>query len=371
MNNNPLRGLRACGQGVWLDYIRRDLISNGELKNLIDEDGLSGMTSNPTIFEKALSGTPDYDEDLNRWLHEDPHTRADVLYERIAIAEIQGAADCLAPVYRSMNKKDGFVSLEVSPGVAHHTQATIAEARRLWRGVARPNLMIKVPATKEGIPAIESLIAEGINVNITLMFTLLHYEKVAQAYIRGLQRCQNPQNVSSVASFFVSRVDTAVDKALEDIGTPEALEMRGQAAIANSRMVYRRFRQIFEGDPFADLKQRGAHLQRPLWASTSTKNPAYADVLYVEELIGRDTVNTMPLETFKLFRDHGKVVEDTVEKGNPEGIMARLSGFDIDINEIGNKLQEEGVKSFTSSFEKLILALKEKTETILSHSIHN
>jgi transaldolase len=360
---NPLLGLQKCGQAVWLDYLRRDMISNGELQRLIDEDGLSGMTSNPTIFEKALSGdSSDYDVQLQELLGRDPHATSQSLFEELAIQDIQTAADLLSPVYADRQMADGFVCFEVSPMIAYDTKATIMEARRLWEKVDRPNVMIKVPATKEGIPAIEQLISEAINVNITLMFSQAHYEAVAHAYINGLKRCSRPQSVSSVASFFVSRVDTVVDKALEKIDTPEALELRGQAAIANSKMIYRRFRQIFDEASFTVLNHMtGARLQRPLWASTSTKNPAYFDVMYVESLVGRDTVNTMTPETLKAFRDHGHIIKDVVQEGNPEEVLARLAGFDIDLNEIGEQLQQEGVRSFELSYEKMICAITERS----------
>jgi len=360
MKNNSLVDLENYGQGIWLDYIRRDLFLSGELKRLIEQDGLTGMTSNPTIFEKAISGSTDYDAQLSGLLKVDPHMPADVLYEKIAIQDIQTAADFFIPVYKRKEKGDGYVSLEVSPYLAHDTQGTIAQARRLWTTVARPNVMIKVPATKEGIPAIETLIAEGININITLMFTMAHYEAVAQAYIRGLRRCRKPEGVSSVASFFVSRVDTAVDKALESIGTEAALNLRGQAAIANSRMVYRRFLEVFEGPTFAALRKKGARVQRPLWASTGTKNPAYSDVLYVEELAGLNTVDTIPPETLKNFRDHGVAKKDEVEKGQPQEILGPLAKLGIDLNAVGEKLQQDGVESFAASFKKLLGALEEK-----------
>ncbi len=304
---NPLKQLETEGQSVWLDYIRRNLITSGELSRLVVEDGLKGVTSNPTIFEKAIAGSSDYDEALRELLAKNPVDDTRTLFESIAIADIRMAADVLRPVYDRTGGADGFVSIEVAPQLAHDTAATIAEARRLWSSVSRPNLMVKVPATKEGIPAIEALIAEGINVNITLMFSVAHYEAVARAYMGGLARSADPRKAASVASFFVSRVDTAVDKALAAIGTPEALALQGKIAIANSKKTYQRFREIFYGKDFAALRERGARVQRPLWASTSTKNPAYRDVLYVEELIGKDTVNTMPLPTLQAFRDHGRV----------------------------------------------------------------
>jgi len=364
--NNPLIELESYGQGVWLDYISRELISSGELKRLIEQDGLSGMTSNPTIFEKAISGSSDYDAQLSDLLLRDPHVTPKILYEKLAVQDIQMAADLLAPVYERKSKADGFVSLEVSPGLSQDTEGTIAEARRLWKMISRPNVMIKVAATEKGIPAIETLISEGININITLMFTMNHYEAVTQAYIRGLRNCSKPEGVSSVASFFVSRVDTAVDKILEKIGTEEALSLRGQVAIANSKMIYRKFSEIFYKKDFADLKKKGALVQRPLWASTGTKNSNYSDVLYVEELAGRNTVNTMPPATLSAFRDDGRVIKDAVEKGQPEEILARLAKLGIDLNTVGEKLQQDGIESFVSSFEKLLLALERKSKIIQS-----
>jgi len=365
MNNNPLVDLEHDGQAVWLDYIRRDLFSTGELKRLIEEDGITGMTSNPSIFEKAISGSPDYDAQLRELLAKNPDTSVEELYENIVIADIRSAADLLFPVYQRLNKTDGYVSLEVSPKLAQDKQATINEARRLWKIVARPNVMIKVPATKNGVLAVEALIAEGININITLMFSKAHYEAVTQAYIRGLEHCQKPEEIASVASFFVSRVDTAVDKVLEKIASQEALDLRGKAAIANCQMVYRRFNEIFHGDNFIALLLKGAHVQKPLWASTSTKNPNYPDVIYVEALSGWDTVNTIPPETLYDFRDHGVVKHDAVEKGKPQEIIDQLTNLGVDLNAIGEKLQQEGVDSFALSYEKLLGALEEKKKTML------
>ncbi len=365
---NPLKELEKCGQSIWLDYIRRSLMTSGELGRLIREDGLRGVTSNPTIFEKAISGSKDYDDALRLRLGEDPHADAAVLFEMLAIEDIQKAADAFRPVYESTQGADGFVSLEVSPRLAHDTEGTLAEARRLWKALDRPNVMIKVPATPEGIFAIAALIGEGINVNITLMFSLAHYEAVAQAYLRGLERASEPQRVASVASFFVSRVDTAVDRKLEEIGTPEALALRGQAAVANAKMVYRRFREIFNAESFAALRERGARVQRPLWASTGTKNPAYSDVLYVEELIGTDTVNTVPPATLDAFGDHGRVRGSTVEEGQAEaeGTLSRLAKLGIDLDVITENLQADGVGSFAASFEQLLGALEEKRKVLLA-----
>ena len=365
---NPLKELQEHGQSIWLDYIRRSLITSGELERLIKEDGLRGVTSNPTIFEKAIAGSKDYDDALRVRLGRDPHADAAVLFEALAVEDIQKAADAFRPVYESTQGTDGFVSLEVSPRLAHDTEGTLAEARRLWKALARPNVMIKVPATQEGIPAITALIAEGISVNVTLMFSLAHYDAVAQAYLRGLERCTEPQRVASVASFFVSRVDTAVDRKLETVGSPDALSLRGCIAIANSKRVYKRFQEIFYGEPFAALRRRGARVQRPLWASTGTKNPAYSDVLYVEELIGRDTVNTVPPATLDAFRDHGRVRTNTIEQGQAEAeeALGRLAKLGIDLKAITEKLQVDGVSSFAASYEKLLGALEEKHKVLLA-----
>ena len=331
-----LKELLEQGQSVWLDYISRGLLRSGELKRLVEEDGVRGVTSNPTIFEKAISGSGDYDDSLRELLARDPHMEAGRLYEPLAIADIQAAADVLRPVYDETGGADGYVSLEVSPHLAHDTQGTIAEAKRLRAAVARDNVMIKVPATAEGIPAIEQLTAAGINVNITLMFSMAHYEAVTGAYIKGLERAAEPGRIASVASFFVSRVDTLVDRMLEEIGTPEAMALRGKIGIANSKQVYRRFEEIFHGEGFVALRQRGARVQRPLWASTSTKNPAYSDVLYAENLIGRETVNTLPMETIRAFQDHGRVRGQTVKENLNEALAAlgQLKSVGIDLYQV-------------------------------------
>ncbi|MGE5205420.1 MAG: bifunctional transaldolase/phosoglucose isomerase [Chlamydiota bacterium] len=364
---NPLKQLQEQGQSVWLDYIRRDLLTGGGLKRLRDEDGLRGVTSNPTIFDKAIAGSSDYDDTLRSLLAKDPHATPEKMFDHLEIEDIQMAADILRPVYDQTDGADGFVSMEVPASMAHDTAATLREAQRLWRAVVRPNVMIKVPATPEGIPAIEALIAEGINVNITLMFSLGHYEAVAAAYLRGLRRNQNPSKVASVASFFVSRVDTMVDAALEKIGTPEALALRGKIAIANSKRVYRRFKEIFQGTPFSEFQRRGARLQRPLWASTSTKNPAYRDVIYVEELIGPHTVNTLPPATIDAFRDHGKVAP-TLEAGEQEAeaALARLAQVGIDLNQVTEQLSVDGVEAFDKSMRQLLDSLREKRTKLVS-----
>ncbi len=362
-----LKELARHGQSVWLDFISRKLICNGDLKRLVENDGVRGVTSNPTIFEKAIVGSTDYDQTLRALLSEDPDADVEKLYEPLAIEDIRMAADVLRSVYDETDAADGYVSLEVSPHLAHDTQATIAEARRLRAEVDRPNVMIKVPATPEGIPAVETLIAEGVNVNITLMFSMAHYEAVARAYINGLARSTNPAKIASVASFFVSRVDTMVDRALESLGTAQALALLGKIAIANSKMVYNRFLQIFHGEGFAGLRQRGARVQRPLWASTGTKNPKYSDVLYVENLIGRETVNTLPPDTLKAFEDHGRIIEDAVRENLDDAAAAlgRLKALGIDLNTIAEKLQADGVASFTASFDQLMAALEKKRKSMI------
>jgi transaldolase len=364
---NPLKELQAQGQSVWLDYIRRDLIRTGELKRLVEEDGIRGITSNPTIFEKAIAGSTDYDDALRALLAKDPKTDVGALYERLAIDDIQMAADVLRAVYDETNGADGYVSFEVSPHLAHDTQATINEAKRLRAAVDRPNIMIKVPATPEGIPAIQELIAEGVNVNITLMFSMRHYEAVAGAYIRGLERYADPSKVASVASFFVSRVDTMVDRALETLATAQAKTLLGKIAIANSKMVYNRFLQIFHSEGFVALRQRGARVQRPLWASTGTKNPAYSDVLYVENLIGAETVNTLPPETLNAFKDHGKVPGETVRDSldNAAASLGRLKALGINLDTITEKLQQDGVNAFAASFDQLMGALEKKRNAMI------
>jgi transaldolase/glucose-6-phosphate isomerase len=364
---NPLKELLRQGQSVWLDYIRRNLIRTGELNRLVEEDGIRGVTSNPTIFEKAIAGNTDYDDALRELLATDGRADVGNLYEALAIEDIQMAADFLRPVYDETGGADGYVSLEVSPHLARDTDTTIREAKRLRTAVGRPNVMIKVPATPEGIPAIEELIASGVSVNATLMFSMNHYEAVAGAYVRGLERCAAPEKVASVASFFVSRVDTMVDKALQSLGTAEAKSLLGKIAIANSKIVYRRFEEIFHGEGFATLRQRGAKVQRPLWASTGTKNPEYSDVLYVEELIGPETVNTLPPDTLNAFRDHGRIAGATVKQNvaEAESALAALKALGIDLNAITEKLQEDGVAAFATSYDQLLAALEKKGKTMV------
>jgi transaldolase len=359
---NPLRELEAQGQGVWLDFIRRKFLLEGGLKKLVEEDGLSGVTSNPTIFEKAVSGGNDYDEQFEQVVQSGKGDDVSALFDAMAVKDIQTAADTLRPVYDRTKGVDGYVSLEVSPELARDTQGTIRDARTLWAAVGRPNLLIKVPATPEGIPAVEELLASGVNVNITLMFSMQHYENVAQAYIRGLKRCATPEKMGSVASFFVSRVDNMIDPKLEKIGTPEALALRGKIGIANCKVVCQRFKEIFEGSDFADLRKKGARVQRVLWASTSTKNPAYPDTLYVAELIGPHTVNTLPPATIDAFRDHGVVRGATILENVDEARLQlnTLAKLGIRLNDVTEQLQVEGVESFSKSFKDLEAALDKK-----------
>lgn len=359
---NPLLELRQQGQSVWMDYLSRAVLVGGELERLVREDGLGGVTSNPTIFEKAIAHSADYDDQLQEVLRGQPKIDTQSLFEALALDDIRRAADILRTVFDRTDGNDGFVSFEVPASVANDTGRTVAEARRLWKAIGRPNVMIKVPATAAGFPAIEQLISEGININITLMFSLEHYEQVAQAYIRGLERCAQPGRVASVASFFVSRVDSMVDKQLERLGTPQALALRGRIAVANSKVVYQRFRELFYGAAFAALRARGCRVQRPLWASTSTKNPAYRDVLYIEELIGPDTVNTMPPATIEAFRDHGVVRGDAVEQGLDlaRQELRQLKQVGVDLDQVTIDLQVDGVAAFAASADDLARALDAK-----------
>ena len=366
----PLEELNSQGQSVWVDYIRRDFTRNGGLQSLVD-DGVRGVTSNPSIFEAAIGGSAEYDEALRSRLDLNPDCTPTELFEAVAIIDIQEAADVLRSVYDEASGADGFVSLEVSPTLAHDSEGTIRDARRLWAAVDRPNLMIKVPATGPGIPAIEELIAEGINVNATLMFSMQDYEAVAQAYVRGLRRAEDPAGIASVASFFVSRVESAVDNALDAIGTDEAAALRGTAAVANSKLAYRRYQEIFEGDGFAELAARGARPQRVLWASTSTKDDAYSDVKYVEELVGDNTVNTFPLQTLDAFSDHGKARADAITEDVPAAAaaIAALSDVGIDFDAITAQLQVDGVASFAKSFATMLETIESKSKSLLAASV--
>ncbi len=369
---NPLKSLLNYGQSMWLDYIRRDLFTSGKLKKMIAEDGLRGMTSNPSIFEKAIGDSSLYD-DMLKSLASRPDLNATARYEQIAIRDIQDAADILKPVYESSKYHDGFVSLEVSPLLALKTQETIDEGRRLWKAVGRENVMIKVPGTAEGLPAIRQLIGEGININVTLLFAQEVYEKVAEAYIAGLEdlakRGGNLKKMAGVASFFISRIDTLVDSMIDDKlkTTTDAQQqallrsLKGKVAIANGKLTYLRYQRIFSGPRWQALVSNGAQTQRVLWASTSTKNPAYRDVMYVEELIGPDTVNTMPPATVDAFRDHGRLRNSLTEDiDGAQKVMDDLAKSSISIKEATTKLTQDGVKLFADAFNKL-LAVVEKS----------
>lgn len=373
---SPLLDLQQQGQSVWCDSISRSLLDSGELRRMIAGDGLRGVTSNPSIFEKAIDGGTDYDREVRTMAG--AGFSAERIYEVLAIQDIQAAADQFRALYETTGGEDGYVSLEVSPHLAHQTRETVEEARRLWKAVARPNLMIKVPATPAGMPAIRQLLGEGINVNVTLMFSMEHYLQVAEAYLQGIETLAasgRTAPVASVASFFVSRVDTVVDKLLQEIesraGSTAEKErcraLQGRAAVANARLVYRKFREIFGGNRFQRLKRQGFRVQRPLWASTSTKNPRYRDVLYVETLIGPDTVNTMPLGTLSAFRDHG-VVRTTLDEDlyGARQTFVRLRELEVDMDAVTLKLQEDGVKLFADAFDRLLASIRSKQQAILS-----
>ncbi len=372
---NPLKELLKFGQSVWLDYIRRDLLTSGELKRLIAEDGLRGMTSNPTIFEKAITGGKLYDDLLNS-LRSRTDLDAKGRYEILAIRDIQDAADILRPVYDSSKRRDGYVSLEVSPYLARDTKGTIAEARTLWKAVGRENVMIKIPGTTEGIPAFQQAISEGINVNVTLLFSQDVYVKVAEAYIAGLEQFAkgggDVSRMASVASFFISRIDSAVDaiidaklKASKDAKEQELLKsVQGKVAIANGKQTYEKYQEIFSTPRWKALAAKGAQTQRVLWASTSTKNPAYRDVLYVEELIGPDTVDTIPPATFDAFRDHGKLRQSLTEDlASAHKTMENTAKVGISMKEVTDKLTDDGVRLFSEAFEKLLDAVEKSSKS--------
>jgi transaldolase len=370
MKDNPLKQLGTLGQSIWLDYIRRDLIASGQLRRLIEDDGLRGMTSNPAIFEKAISDSQDYDADIQALALQGKNVVE--IYEALSQRDVQSAADEFRPLYNAMDGKDGYVSLEVNPHLAHDTDGTIKEARRLWAALDRPNVFIKVPGTGEGLPAIQQLISEGISVNVTLLFGLPRYRQVAEAYIAGIEaraaQGKPVKNVASVASFFVSRIDALVDPLLQKPsakGGQEAYldgKLHGQVAIASAKMAYQIYKELFGSDRFKKLAAKGARTQRLLWASTSTKNPRYSDVKYVEALIGPDTVDTAPLETLDAYRDHGDP-KDRLEL-DVEGarwVLAELPNADIKIDEVTQKLEDEGVEKFNQPFDKLMETLKQRS----------
>lgn len=372
---NRIEQIAALGQAIWLDFISRDLLQKGELAKLVEE-GITGVTSNPTIFQKSISGSDVYDDDIRRLIGEGKGTVE--IYEALALADISAAADVLRPVYNETHGRDGFVSLEVSPKLAFDTEGTIAEARRLFGAANRPNVMIKVPATNEGLPAITTLIGEGINVNVTLIFALEMYRRVIEAYIEGLERFRETSKqtgqplgmVSSVASFFVSRVDTLTDDVLQhriDNGEPHLEPLLGKAAVANAKLAYAKYKEVFEGPRFEELRKAGARVQRPLWASTSTKNPNYPDTKYVDPLIGVNTVNTVPPETLDAIRDHA-VTAQTIENelDQAQAAMKELAGIEVDMEWVTGCLLDDGVKKFSASFEQLMTDIDKKREALAS-----
>ena len=371
---NPLKDLLKYGQSVWFDYIRRDLLTSGELKRMINEDGLRGMTSNPSIFEKAIAESTLY-SDILQSLRSRTDLDAKGRYEILAIRDIQDATDIFRPVYQDSKRRDGYVSLEVSPFLARDTQGTLAEARRLWKTVGRENVMIKVPGTTEGIPAFQQLISEGININVTLLFSQEVYKQVAEAYIAGLEqlaaRGGDVSKMASVASFFISRIDNSIDaivgerlKASKDSREQEQLKsLLGKVAVANGKETYVLYQKIFGGDRWKALATKGAQTQRVLWASTSTKNPHYSDVLYVQELIGPDTVNTIPPATFNAFRDHGQPrasLTENVEDANRT--METAAKLGISMKEVTDKLTDDGVRLFAEAFDKLLQAVEKSSK---------
>ena len=369
MTNNPLLQLEAFGQSIWMDFIRRGMITSGELQQLIEKDGISGVTSNPSIFEKAIVESHDYDEAIRSLTLKG--MTSDEIYQALTVEDIQNVADLLRPTYDRTNGQDGFVSLEVSPRLAHDTVGSIEEARQLWSLVDRPNAMIKVPATLEGIPAIQQLIGEGINVNITLLFGLPRYREVAEAYITGLEtlatKGENLKQVASVASFFLSRIDVLLDPLLEKKileGAPQAeiaARLQGQVAVASAKVAYQIYDEIFSGDRFRKLTRIGARTQRLLWASTSTKNPTYADTKYIEPLIGANTINTLPIETLNAYRDHGNPKSSLSQNlSEAHQILHDLPSLGFDLNAVTQRLEQEGVDKFSTAFDRLMSTLKEK-----------
>jgi transaldolase len=373
MSVNPLLKLSTFGQSIWLDYIRRQMIDSGELKKLIDDDGLKGVTSNPAIFQKAIAGSTDYDAAIRGLAR--AGASIDAIYQTLTVEDVQGAADLFRPLYDREDGRDGFVSLEVNPHLAHDTQGTIAEARHLWQALARPNVLIQVPATREGLPAIRQLIGEGINVNVTLLFGLPRYREVAEAYIGGLEargaQGQPLNRVASVASFFLSRIDVLLDPQLEKLAAAggaqaaTARDLVGQVAIASAKAAYTIYQEIFGSAAFKKLAARGARPQRLLWASTSTKNPVYPDVKYVEPLIGPDTVNTLPPETLEAYRDHGDPAP-RLTKGvdRAAAVLARLPDLGLDLDQATQQLEDEGVEKFNKPFDSLMATLEGKRREV-------
>lgn len=357
---NPLNKLQEHRQSIWLDLLDREIMNSGKLKKLIDEDDLRGLTSNPSIFEKAITGSSDYDKDIAENSKKEKDNAA--VFFDLAIADIQQAADIFKPVFEKANGRDGFVSLEVSPLLARNTEGTIKQARDLWKRVDRENVMIKIPGTKEGLPAIRKCLSEGININVTLLFGIPRYREITDAFMSGLEdriaQGNSIENISSVASFFLSRIDALVDPMIKEKG---AKNLRGKIAIASAKMAYQIYLEMISSDRFKKLEEKGAQKQRVLWASTSTKDPSYSDVLYVETLIGKDTINTLPMETIDAFRDHGKV-SDSLITGIDEAknTLKELKEVGINIDEITQKLEDEGIEKFNNAYEKLLKSIDDQ-----------
>lgn len=366
--SNPLAAAYDSGQSMWLDYIQKSLLT-GELQTMIKEDKVMGLTSNPAIFEQAIAKTSEYDQAIQQIVEKTPSVTPLELFNQLAIPDIQAAADAFASTYEETDGVDGMVSLEVTPDLAHDAEGTIAMGLELHQRVNRANLMIKVPGTKAGIQASETLIAHGVNVNVTLLFSVSRYREIAQAYIRGLEKRHanghSVARIASVASFFVSRVDASVDQALNEIGTEAALALRGKIAIANAKVAYGHFVNLFGSEQFAKLKLQGARPQRLLWASTGVKNPDYSDVLYVEELIGPDTVNTLPPKTMAAFKDHG-VAESRLTRNLDQAHkdISSLSSLGVSLNNITDQLEEDGITSFVDAFDRLLNVLTEKRKVV-------
>lgn len=357
---NPLNKLQQHGQSIWLDLLDREIMNSGKLKNLIDNDDLRGLTSNPSIFEKAITGSSDYDKDITENSKKEEDNAA--IFFDLAIADIQQAADIFKPVFEKTNGGDGFVSLEVSPLLARDTQGTIKQARNLWERVNRKNVMIKIPGTKEGLPAIRKCLSEGININVTLLFGIPRYREITEAFMSGIEdriaEGNSIENVSSVASFFLSRIDAMVDPMIDEKG---AKNLRGKIAIASAKVAYQIYLEMISSDRFKNLEEKGAQKQRVLWASTSTKDPSYSDVLYVETLIGKDTINTLPMETIDAFRDHGKVTDSLIEGvDEAKNTLKELKQIGIDIDEITQKLEDEGIEKFNNAYEKLLKSIDDQ-----------
>jgi len=375
MKTNPLLAIGSLGQSVWLDDLSRNLLASGELSRLIEHDGLAGETSNPTIFEKAIAETSDYRDEIGAMARHG--LGAETIIQTLTVADVQSACDLFRPLHDRTGGRDGFVSLEVSPHLAHDSRRTLDEARRLWAAIGRPNAMIKVPATREGLFAIRELIAEGVNVNVTLLFGLLRYHEVVDAFLSGMEeradRGKPLGRVASVASFFLSRIDALIDPLLEERlrgKGPQAelaRELHGQVAIASAKAAYGMFRNIFSGERFRRLADGGARAQRLLWASVSTKNPSYSDVKYIEALIGPDTVNTMPRKTMDAYRDHGKPAPRLAEGiDQARETLQRLGDLEIDLNAAVDQLEDEGVRKFVKSFDLLMSTLQDKRASVLA-----